>query len=79
MALLQLSQHLLNDPQTVKAIYNTFETVEEASLSTDNLQNVKTFRVTGQGVPLDDRHILVGFSHGLDGITKIDGWSHANQ
>lgn len=77
MALLQISQHLLNDPQTIKAVYNTFETVEEASMATDSLHNVKTFRITGQGVPLDDKFIIVGFSHGLDGKTKIDGWSHA--
>lgn len=77
MALLQVSQHLLNDPQTIKAIYNTFDTVEEVPATIDNLY--KTFRITGQGVPLDDRYVVVGFSHGLDGKTKIDGWSHANQ
>ena len=79
MALLQISQHLLNDPQTIKAIYNTFDTVEDATMVTDGLHHVRTFRVTGQGVSLDDRQIVVGFSHGLDGQTKIDGWSYANQ
>jgi len=77
MALLQVSQHLLNDPQSVKAIYHTFESVEEVQSANNNLY--KTFRVTGQGVPLDDKYIVVGFSHGLDGKTKIDGWSHATK
>jgi hypothetical protein len=76
MALLQISQHLLNDPKTIKAIYNTFETVEEVPVTIDRLY--KTFRVTGQGVPLDDKHIVVGFEHGLDGNTKISGWSFMN-
>ena len=76
MALLQISQHLLNDPQTIKALYNTFDTVEDVTSQINN--PYKTFRITGQGVPMDDRYVVVGFSHGLDGKTKIDGWSHVN-
>ncbi len=77
MALLQLATHLLNDPKTVKAIYNTFETVEEVPSTIGSLY--KTFKITGQGVPADDRYVVIGFEHGLDGNTKISGWSFANQ
>jgi hypothetical protein len=76
MALLQVSQHLLNDPQSIKAIYHTFDSVEEVNSPIESLY--KTFRVTGQGVPLDDKQIIVGFEHGLDGNTKITGWSFSN-
>ena len=76
MALLQIPQHSLNDPRTIKAIYDTFDTVEHVPLNTDEQQRRRTFRVTGQGVSLQDKLITVGFSHGLDGKTKIDGWSY---
>lgn len=76
MALLQIPQHLINDPLTVKAIYNTFDTVVPVQSPTDELYGTKTFRVTGQGVSLDDKQIVVGFNHGLDGQTKINGWSY---
>lgn len=75
MALLQISYHLLNDPKSIKALYNTFESVEEVASPPGSA--FKTFRITGQGVPPSDRYVVVGFEHGLDGNTKISGWDFA--
>lgn len=76
MALLQVPLNLLNDPKSMKAIYSTFEDVHEVDATVVN-SLYKTFSVYGQGVPDDDRYIVVGFAHGMDGQTKISGWDFA--
>ena len=75
MALVRISTQLIfHDPKTLQTLYETFTDVEEVPEFIE--QPYKTFRLQGQGVPTDDTYIDIGFIHGLDGKTKIQGWSY---
>jgi hypothetical protein len=77
MALLKLSSQLCADPDNLKALYNSFKTVEHVPDEIESLY--KVFRVTGQGVPDQDKFIKVEFVRSLNGVNKISSWELANQ
>lgn len=76
MALLKVSNHICNDPKSIKAIFNTFDSVE--ALGEDASKMYMVYRVQGQGAPREDKTISVTFSTTIDGKhTRIDEWQMA--
>lgn len=74
MALVRISSQLIvQDPKTLITLYETFNDVEEVHEFIE--QPYKTFRLQGQGVPTDDTYIDLVFAHGMEGKTKVQGWS----
>lgn len=73
MAVTKVSTNLLvNSPQTVQAIHETFRDVE--TLETAIGDPFTTFRIQGQGVPTDDTEIMIGFAYALDNKIRVEGW-----
>lgn len=74
MAVVKISTNLLaNSPETVQALHEAFHTVEQ--LDTPIGDPFTTFKVQGQGVPVDDTPIMIGFTYSSsEHKTKVEGW-----
>lgn len=77
MALLKIGKHLANDPQTIKSIFDAFESVEP--LGEDTFNRFLVYRVLGQGVPKEDASITAKFVADMNGNTRIREWSYAKK
>lgn len=77
MALVKVTKTIVSDPDSIKAIYNLFESVEE--LNNDPNSLYKIFRLKGQGLPNSDKYVKLEFLRTLDGETKIRSWEYADE
>ena len=57
MAIAKLPYALFKDSETYEVFYNYFSKV--SIIKKDNLKQIVTFRVQGEGIPIDDRSIIL--------------------
>jgi hypothetical protein len=77
MALVKVTKNIVSDPESIKAIYNLFEGVQEVKTEPSSLY--KIFRIKGQGVPNSDKYIKLEFVRTLQGETKVRSWEYADE
>lgn len=57
MALIRLPYNIFKDTETYEVFYNYFSKI--SIVKKDNLNKVVTFRVQGEGLPADDKNIVL--------------------
>lgn len=77
MALVKVTNNIVSDPESVKALYTTFSKVEELNAEPGSLY--KIFRIKGQGIPDSDKYVKLEFVRTLDGETKVRSWDYADE
>lgn len=77
MALVKVTQTIFSDPDSIKALYNLCESVQEIHNDPNSLY--KVLRVKGGGLPDSDKYIKLEFVRTLHGETKIRSWEYADE